>query len=375
MFTLWQERQQDNGIEASSSFLSHEVSSLSSSSKKDCSTSSRIAKGSSSNVADLKSFYSPSKTTGAFNSGNRKVAYQQTVGDLIEIVGVGLHSGLEATLRVLPADANTGLQFKRVDQADAISLIGGRFDKVTDTQLCTKVSNDSNVSVGTVEHLLSALRAYEIDNAIIEIDGPEVPVLDGSSILICQSLDKVGVKVQTAPRQIIRILKPISVGDASCGATLYPNEGADKGFALDFTVKFDCAAIGEQNFKYAFDLNSYKTELAQARTFGFFEEVEYLRSKGLAKGGSLENAIVLKDGAVMNPEGLRYKDEFVRHKILDALGDLYLAGLQIEGVYVGVCAGHRINNELLRALFADPSAWTLTCQYQDTDVEVLEQAG
>jgi len=334
---------------------------------------------------DLKSFpLSSSKMTKGSKQSMRKsahsvgfvsgkmFAYQQSLKSPVEIVGVGLHSGQTATLRVLPAKPNTGLQFKRVDQEDKSQAeIQGRFDKVSDTQLCTKISNEDKISVGTVEHLLSALRAFQIDNAIIEIDGPEVPVLDGSAALICDALEKVSLQTQASPRQVIKILAPISVGDENCGATLYPG----RGFELDFTVKFDCAAIGEQTYKYTFDLESYKSDISKARTFGFFEEVEHLRSLGLARGGSLDNAIVLKDGAVMNPDGLRYDNEFVRHKILDALGDLYLAGAQIEGLYVGVCAGHRVNNELVRALYANPTAWTLDYQFQDTEVEELKRAG
>lgn len=289
---------------------------------------------------------------------NRRYKMQQTLAAPCVIAGVGLHSGAIVTMHLLPAETDTGITFVRMDKGAA--ELSARFDKVTDTVLCTKLS-DGDVSIGTVEHLMSALRALEIDNLRIEIDGPEVPIMDGSAQEFVAAIRSAGTLRQDRPRQVIRILKTVTTGDESRGASLLP---ADR-FTLDFEIRFDSAAIGTQRWAYDMTDGDYAGDLGNARTFGFFEEVEYLRSKGLARGGSLENAIVIQNDAVMNKGGLRYDNEFVRHKTLDAIGDLYLSGLQIQGHYQGVCAGHEVNNNLLRTLFADPRAWVLSYQTED----------
>ncbi len=276
---------------------------------------------------------------------------QRTLKTSINCSGVGLHSGARIAMTLHPADENSGIHFKRTDIAGAGAVIPALWDHVVDTRMCTTIGNRDGVSIGTVEHLMAALAGCGIDNVLIELNGPEVPIMDGSSQPFVFLVECAGVVEQNAPRRIIRILKPVSVNAGE--ATLSPGTH----LSLDFEIDFDSAAVSQQSLSIGIVNGSFAKELARARTFGFLHDVEALRAAGLAKGGSLDNAIIVSGDKILNEGGLRYDDEFVRHKALDALGDLYLAGASIVGRFQGVCSGHATNNALLHALFADSDAW------------------
>ena len=280
---------------------------------------------------------------------------QKTLKSRINCNGVGLHSGRRVMLTIGPAATDTGIQFKRTDAAGMGAVILARWDRVVDTKLCTVIGNGDGVVVSTVEHLMAAFAGLGIDNATIEIDGPEVPIMDGSAEAFVFLIECAGIVEQSATRKRIRILKSITVGDDRANATLVPAPYA----SLDFALDFPNPAIGKQERSVRLAEDAFKRELSRARTFGFAEEVELLRKAGLARGGSLDNAVVIGADRVLNREGLRYGDEFVRHKLLDAMGDLYLAGAPIEGRFLGARSGHALNNQLLRALFDDADAWVL----------------
>jgi len=280
---------------------------------------------------------------------------QKTVLSDVAITGVGLHSGRDINLVIKPAPINAGITFVRTDITDVDNQIPALWNNVTDTQLCTVISNEDGASVGTIEHLMSALRGLGIDNAVIELDGAEVPIVDGSAMPFIEAIEAIGIETQNAPHRVIKILKEVSVMHDGKRVTLKPANG----YVFSGEIEFDHPQIGNQKFETQLVNGNFRHDIAEARTFGFLHEVEWMRSQGLAQGGSLDNAIVLdKDaGNVLNPDGLRFADEFIRHKLLDAIGDLYLAGMPILGAYDGVKAGHAINNEILHALFADKDAY------------------
>lgn len=280
-----------------------------------------------------------------------RLIHQRTLKNTIRCSGIGLHSGQRVTMTLHPAPADSGVVFRRSDLAGA--EVAARFDRAVDLVMCTNLANESGVRVGTVEHLMAALAGCGIDNVLVELDGPEVPVMDGSSapfVFLIECADSVE---QTAPRRYIEILKRVEVRDGNRLAALEPYDG----FAVSFGIDFDNPVVGTQHC--AFDLvdGVFKAELSRARTFGFEDEVEKLRSLGLALGGSLDNAVVIGDDRVLNEGGLRFTDEFVRHKALDSIGDLYLVGGPLLGRFHGERSGHAMNNRLLRSLFADGSAW------------------
>lgn len=280
---------------------------------------------------------------------------QNTLKTAVTLKGIGLHSGKMITLTILPAPEDSGVVFVRTDVKGMDNQVPAFWNRVTNTQLCTLISNAQGVSVGTVEHLMSALRGLNIDNAYIELDGPEVPVMDGSAMPFVRLIQQAGIQKQSEPRRIIRVLKVISVEQDGKRVTLSPAQGS----IFSGEITFDHPKIGLQRFHTSLVNGNFVEDIAQCRTFGFLHEVEWMRSQGLALGGSLENAIVLDQQTVLNPEGLRFADEFIRHKILDAIGDLYLAGAQILGAYDGVKAGHAMNNAILKALFADKTAYEI----------------
>ncbi|MHA1113519.1 MAG: UDP-3-O-acyl-N-acetylglucosamine deacetylase [Alphaproteobacteria bacterium] len=280
-------------------------------------------------------------------------ALQKTLKSSIGCTGTGLHSGRTVAMTLHPAAADTGIRFRRVDVAGGGAEIPADWTHVADTHMCTVLMDADGVRVATIEHLMAALAGCEIDNAVIDINGSEVPVMDGSAAPFMFLIECAGIAVQDAPRRAIRILKPIEIGDSERRMALLPGEGA----SVSFDIAFDEPAIDCQELVFAFRDGTFKTEIARARTFGFEHEAVKLRDAGLAKGASLENAVVVNGDRVLNPEGLRYKDEFVRHKILDCIGDLYLAGAPIIGHVHCSRSGHTLNNRLLRALFADESAW------------------
>jgi len=280
---------------------------------------------------------------------------QKTVLADVKMTGVGLHSGADITLSIKPAPVNAGITFIRNDITDKNNQIPALWNQVADTQLCTVIANEDGASVGTIEHLMSALRGLGIDNAIIELNGAEVPIMDGSAMPFIEAIDAVGVQTQSAQRKIIKILKEVSVMHDGKRVTLKPADG----YIFGGEIEFDHPEIGNQKFETQLVNGNFRHDIAEARTFGFLHEVEWMRSQGLAQGGSLDNAIVLdkEEGSVLNPDGLRFEDEFIRHKLLDAIGDLYLAGMPILGAYDGVKAGHAINNEILHELFAHKDAY------------------
>ncbi len=290
---------------------------------------------------------------------------QNTVRSALSLSGVGVHSGAPAVLTVKPAAANHGISFIRTDITDRDNVIPALWDHVTDARLCTVLTNSSGVSVSTVEHLLSAMAALGVDNAIVEIDGPEIPIMDGSAIDFITALDAAGLQRQNAPRKLIRIKKTVSWQEGDKEVFLSPAETP----CFSFEIAFDNALVGRQKFTHHFHEEFYRADIARARTFGFLHEVEALRKAGLARGGSLDNAVVIDGEKILNPGGLRFKTEFVRHKILDAIGDIYLAGYGLLGHYHGVKAGHAMNNKALRVLFSQQDAYeiiemTPPAQYQ-----------
>lgn len=286
---------------------------------------------------------------------------QRTLRGTAECSGIGVHSGEKVTIRLLPAPENTGIVFIRTDLLNGARHIPARWDHVIDTTLCTVIGNAHGGKVATIEHLMAALNAFGVDNALIEIDGPEVPVMDGSSSSFVFLIEIAGVVEQKALRREIEILAPVEIKHGSKIARLTP--AVESRFS--FEIEFNRAPISRQNYEFALSPDSFKSEISRARTFGFFEEVDQMVKAGFARGGSLDNAIVIKDDRVMNEHGLRYTDEFVRHKLLDAVGDLALAGARIRGHFHGYCSGHAMNNQLLRALFADSSAWRFTTDGQN----------
>jgi len=279
--------------------------------------------------------------------------FQRTLRTSISCSGTGLHSGQKITLTLHPAEPGTGIVFRRSDVAGGGAEIPCRWDAVVDTRLCTVIADDGGVLVGTVEHLMAALAGMGIDNLLIEVNGPEVPVMDGSSAPFVFLVECAGIVEQDTPRQTIEILKPISVAGPGKTATLLPSGGCSFSFEIDFPNR----AIGRQSCFFDMQPDNFREQIAKARTFGFEKDVAQLRSMGLARGGSLENAVVVSDDRILNEEGLRYRDEFVRHKVLDSIGDLALAGYRIQGHFHGFKSGHALNNQLLRALFADRAAW------------------
>ena len=284
---------------------------------------------------------------------------QTTLRNRIGCAGVGLHSGQQVRFTVFPAPADSGITFRRIDlleaglSGDQDISVPARFDNISSTQLGSTLTNAAGVSVATVEHLMSAFAGCGIDNARVDLDGAELPVLDGSAAPFVMLLECAGVASLAEPRMYIRILETIGVEEDGKRASLSPFEGS----AFNFKIDFASAIIGRQSYAYEAGPGKFRNEIASARTFGFLHEVEHLKSLGLARGGSLQNAIVLDGDAILNEGGLRFPDEFVRHKILDAIGDMYLAGTPIMGRFEGVRAGHGLNNKLLRALFDTPRAW------------------
>lgn len=287
---------------------------------------------------------------------------QKTIKNTLKIQGVGLHSGKTVTMKIVPAEADHGIIFKRVDIKDAEeSIVPARFDLVRDTKLCTMLINDLGARVGTIEHLMSALAYLKINNALIEIDSFEVPILDGSAKVFIKRILEIGIQKLEKPRKVLKILKPVELQTDKWSVKIIPSES----FILNVGIEFNNNVIGKQN--HSFDINSgnYAEEISKARTFCLEQEIAYLQSAGLALGGSLDNAIVVGRDSIHNPEGLRYENEFARHKLLDALGDLYLCGYEIKGEFFGERCGHESNNLLLREIFKDKRNYEIEEDYSD----------
>lgn len=253
------------------------------------------------------------------------------------------------------AEADTGIVFRRTDVRDVDGEIAARFDNVGDTQLCTTLINENGVTIGTVEHLMAALAGCEIDNAVVEVNGPEIPIMDGSAEPFVFLIECAGVVEQAAPRRAIEILHTVHVANGDAAISVEPSNG----FSINLGIDFAHPSIGQQDIILDMTSAAFKSQICRARTFGFLHEVESLRTAGFGRGGSLENAVVVSADGVMNEEGLRFADEFVRHKVLDCIGDLYLLGAPIQGRVRAHRNGHALNNLLLRTLIADRSAWRL----------------
>ncbi len=281
---------------------------------------------------------------------------QRTIKKSVEIVGIGLHKGVPIKMVLEPLEADMGIVFYRNDAGVTIPL---NPSSVVDTKMATVIGKNG-VVVSTIEHLLSAIYAYGIDNLRIVLDNDEIPILDGSSSGYCMLIDEVGIKELDAPKKALRVKREVSVEVGNKIVKLKPSNH----IIYDFSINFDHPVIGEQHFRFDYSIEDYKENISRARTFGFLHEVQYLRSIGLALGGSLENAIVLDDQKILNPDGLRYDDEFVRHKILDAIGDMCLLGYTMIGEYQAIAGSHHLNHLLTKKLLEDPA------NYEIIDLEV-----
>lgn len=289
---------------------------------------------------------------------------QRSIKSLTSAVGVGLHSGQRVEVTLRPAPPDTGIVFRRVDLANVVDIPMSAMG-VTDTRLATRVSN-GNARVSTVEHLMSACAGLGVDNLYVDITAEEVPILDGSAASFVFLLQTAGIEFQNAPRRFIKVLSPVEVcageGPARSWARLVPFHG----YRLSFEIDFDHPAVDSSGQQFEFDMSrdSYSRDIARARTFGFTKDVEMMRVNGLGLGGGLDNAIVMDDYKVLNAGGLRYDDEFVKHKILDAMGDMHMLGKPLLASYSAFRSGHELNNKLLRELLANPKAWEVV-SYED----------
>jgi UDP-3-O-[3-hydroxymyristoyl] N-acetylglucosamine deacetylase len=277
---------------------------------------------------------------------------QRTIEKSITISGIGLHSGARINLKLRPAEANTGIVFHRTDGEQTVSIKASH-ENVVDTRMAT-VIGQHGVTVSTIEHFMAALAAFGIDNLHVDIDGPEVPVLDGSAAPFIREIQQAGVKHLASSRKFIAIRKPLEIIEGEKRISIIPS----RFFRITFDIAFDHKAISVQQYSVKFSTENFCKEIAPARTFGFLHEVEYLKANGLARGGSLENAVVVDNDGVMNPEGLRYQDEFVRHKILDAFGDFSLIGHPLLGHIRAFKAGHDLNAKMVRTILDNPAHWT-----------------
>ena len=291
---------------------------------------------------------------------------QKTIEKRVEIVGIGLHKGVPVKMILEPLEANSGIVFYRSDLGVSIEL---KPENVVDTTMAT-VLGKGKVRVSTIEHFLSAIAAYGIDNLRICLDNEEVPIMDGSAIGYCMLLEEAGICVQNANKKAIAIRKPIEIVEAQKFVRVEPSEK----MIFDFSIDFDHPAIRNQQYKFTFSTKAYKEEIARARTFGFLHEVNYLRSKGLAKGGDLSNCIVLDESGSLNKEGFRYKEEFVRHKILDAIGDMALLGMPLLGTYISFAGSHKLNHFLTKQLLSDEKAYEIINLEDKAEEENLEYA-
>ena len=277
---------------------------------------------------------------------------QKTIKNEISFSGIGLHSGKKSQVTIKPSEVNSGINFFRTDVSDLKknALIMALWHNVSSTTLSTTISN-GDVSVSTIEHLMSALSGMHIDNVLILIDGPEIPIMDGSSKPFVELFEKAGLVKQDEYRKILKVIKEVEVSNGDSFVKIFPSDY----FSIDFEIFFDSHLINSQSCQLQLINGNYKSDVASARTFGFEKDVQKLREKGYALGGSLENAVVVGNNNILNKGGLRFKEEFVRHKILDSIGDLYLAGYPVQGYFSGIKSGHYLNNQLLNKLLSDHS--------------------
>ncbi|ADZ69782.1 UDP-3-O-acyl-N-acetylglucosamine deacetylase [Polymorphum gilvum] len=280
---------------------------------------------------------------------NNRPDLQTTLAEQVALTGIGVHSGKPATVTLQPADAGTGIVFQRCERSDdTVGEVPARWDRVTATALCTVIGDPASDGVSTVEHLMAALYGLGVDNAIVEIDGPEMPIMDGSSLAFVEAIDQVGLKRLDRGRRYLKIRKSVRVDNGSAWCELHPYNGC----RFEVTIDFDTPLIGRQRFAADLTPEVFRRDLARARTFGYVKDVERLWTMGFALGSSLENSVAIAEDRVLNPEGTRWPDEFVRHKALDAVGDLSLAGLPILGLYRSYKGGHKMNHAILEELFS-----------------------
>ncbi len=284
------------------------------------------------------------------------IQYQNTLARPLEISGIGVHSGRYIESTIYPAPAHHGIIFHRIDVLDSDKIIPANVNYAVQHQLCTRIENREGVGVNTIEHFMAAFHGLGIDNLLIEVDGPEMPILDGSSAMIVDLLKRAGLEEQTEARQVLVIVDDVEI-DLGNGrhARLSPNDQLE----LEVSIDFEDKLIGQQSLRYSHNIDEFQTTLADARTFCMLKDVETMRSSGLARGGSLDNAVVVHDGTVLNGGGLRGDDEFVRHKTLDCLGDLYLLGMAVRAKLTTSCPGHALSAELLQAVMARPECFVI----------------
>ena len=292
------------------------------------------------------------------------IAQQRTLSSAVGCTGIGLHSGRTVSMTLRPGNPGSGIRFRRLD---AGAEIRARWDQTVESALATVLSNGEGIQIGTIEHLMAAFAGCEIDNAIVELDGPEVPIMDGSAAPFVRLIDHAGLSVQDAVRRAIKVVKPVSVSNNGAIAALLP----DHGFSMSFEIDYNNPLIRKQDLQLVFEPGTFESELSRARSFCLFDDVERMRASGLALGGSLDNAVVVRGHRILNTGGLRFADEFVRHKLLDAYGDLYLAGGPILGHFTGTRSGHALTRRLLAALFADDSAWCETTIAEPGAIEAV----
>ncbi len=300
---------------------------------------------------------------GSGNGIGGGVLRQRTLKNSIHCSGIGLHSGVKVNMTLHPAEVNTGIRFRRNGTVNGAE-VAATWTNVVETPLSTTLVGDDDVKAGTIEHLMSALAGCAVDNAVVELSGPEVPVMDGSAAPFVFLIECAGTTAQDAPRRALEILKEVTVADTRRSASVTPG----RGLSIDFEIDFDSPVVARQNWSLQVTPASYKKDISRARTFGFLREVDKLREMGLALGGSLDNAVVISDDRILNDGGLRYENEFVRHKVLDLIGDLYLVGAPVLGRFRCLRTGHAMTLRMLKTLFADQEAWRWR-DMTETDVE------
>lgn len=301
-------------------------------------------------------------------------SHQKTIKNAITCRGIGLHSGNHVEMTIKPAAENTGITFRRTDVASSIADVKAVWSNVSDAKLCTCIENDDGVQVHTIEHIMAAFSGFGITNAVVELDNDEVAILDGSAEGFVKLIEDAGIKEQAAPNFAIKILKPIEVKNGESIVRFEPlQEGDAKGFHMTVDIDFSNTVIGKQSCSIVLNSDDFKRDICQARTFGFLNEVNYLKSQNLIQGGSEQNAIIVDEDGIINEEGLRCEDEFAKHKMLDAIGDLALAGLQIEGKFYGYRSGHYLNNLLLQKLSEERDTWCLVPVSESSNVQNISE--
>ena len=294
------------------------------------------------------------------------IGFQKTLNSEVVCEGIGLHSGKKTSIKIIPAEVNTGISFIRQDLS-ANKEVKATYENVCDTKLGTTISNNVGNKVQTIEHLMAAFMGLKIDNAQVLLSGSEIPIMDGSSRIFIDLINSVGIKEQFTKKKVIKILKEVSFFQKNSSIIALPSDN----FSIDYQIDFDDPAIGIQNKKVTLMGDNFDKEIGSARTFGMLNEVENMHKNGLALGGSINNAIVVDKGKILNDDGLRFEDEFVRHKILDLCGDFYLSGFQILGNIVAKCAGHDINNKFLWKLFSDDSNYQIVEENTISSIEEI----